>query len=133
MNRLALACFFFFFFFFCCVYFFPNSGADMQLLPSSFRALEADLGLSPTTLAASSLMQTLTCTWTRKTGQQFGHLWVVISPNLIRDWPPRLLLRCYLLSILGRDLGQWHSDPSTSALWWLQRLGSYHASVGQHQ
>lgn len=36
----------------------------MQLLPSSFRALEADLGLSPTTLAASSLMQTLTCTLT---------------------------------------------------------------------
>ena len=34
----------------------------MQLLPSSFRALEGDLGLSPTTLAASSLMQTLTCT-----------------------------------------------------------------------
>ena len=38
-------------------------GADMQLLPSSYRALEADLGLSPTTLAASSLMQSLTGGW----------------------------------------------------------------------
>ena len=36
-------------------------GADFQLLPASFRALEADLGLSPSTLAASTLLQTLTC------------------------------------------------------------------------
>ena len=35
----------------------------MQLLPTSFRALEADLGLSPTTLAASALMQSLTCSY----------------------------------------------------------------------
>lgn len=34
-------------------------GADMQLLPATFRALEADLGLSPTNLGQMSLAQSL--------------------------------------------------------------------------
>jgi len=49
-------------------------GADMQLLPTSFRALEADLGLSPTTLAASALMQSLTCA-------SFSVFWGVLLDN----------------------------------------------------
>eukprot|EP00434_Breviolum_minutum_P016022 symbB.v1.2.014122.t1/scaffold1002.1/size145525/4 len=46
----------------------------MQLLPTSFRALEADLGLSPTTLAASALMQSLTCA-------SFSVFWGVLLDN----------------------------------------------------
>ncbi|CAJ1338897.1 unnamed protein product, partial [Effrenium voratum] len=51
-------------------------GADFQLLPASFRALEADLGLSPSTLAASTLLQTLTCA-------TFSVFWGVLVDNSI--------------------------------------------------
>ena len=58
----------------------------MQLLPSSFRALEGDLGLSPTTLAASSLMQTLTCTSAViSTFKSWSLLEITRSPQKIHD------------------------------------------------
>jgi len=49
-------------------------GADVQLLPASYRALESDLGLSPSTLAAANLFQGITLA-------TFSVFWGVISDN----------------------------------------------------
>ena len=49
-------------------------GADVQLLPASYRAIEADLGLSPSTLAAANLFQGITLAG-------FSVFWGVLSDN----------------------------------------------------
>ena len=49
-------------------------GADVQLLPASYRALESDLGLSPSTLAAANLFQGITLA-------VFSVFWGVLSDN----------------------------------------------------
>ena len=104
-------------------------GADMQLLPASFRALEGDLGLSPTTLAASSLMQTLTCTSavtsTLKNWPLLETIWGDLGPQKIhyRDFvqfvfdcdPVLEALRRDILGFLGRTFGQRHPVSSASA------------------
>lgn len=57
-------------------------GADLQLLPSSFRALERTLGLSPSHLASLGLAQALTqCT--------SGPLWGSLADN---GWSRKMLL-----------------------------------------
>ena len=101
----------------------------MQLLPASFRALEGDLGLSPTTLAASSLMQTLTCTSavtsTLKNWPLLETIWGDLGPQKIhyRDCVQLVFdcdslleaLRRDILGFLGRTFGQRHPVSSASA------------------
>lgn len=101
----------------------------MQLLPASFRALEGDLGLSPTTLAASSLMQTLTCTSavtsTLKNWPLLETIWGDLGPQKIhcRDFVQFVFdcdslleaLRRDILGFLGRTFGQRHPVSSASA------------------
>ena len=49
-------------------------GADVQLLPASYRAIESELGLSPSTLAAANLFQGITLAI-------FSVFWGVLSDN----------------------------------------------------
>lgn len=84
-------------------------GADLQLLPSTFRALESEIGLSPTRLAILGMCQALTMSiaaplWGSLVDGGWSEKWLLVGGSMawgtltlllagITDWYSMLLLR----------------------------------------